>query len=51
MDDISKQSVSLEDAFFAEQDARLLEKMRAKAAQQEQRDALRSVIGPVPRAN
>ncbi len=41
---INPDARSLEDAFFARENARLLEEMRKKAALQERRDALRQVI-------
>lgn len=41
---INPDARSLEDAFFARENARLLEEMRKKAALQERRDALRDVI-------
>jgi len=41
---INPDARSLEDAFFARENAKLLEEMRKKAALQERRDALRQVI-------
>ncbi len=44
-DDVSKQSKSLEDAFFAQKDARVLERMRSRASREECRKALRDATG------
>jgi len=44
LDDLSSAGKSLEDAFFAKENARLLEQLRAKDRQAEQRTALRAVI-------
>ena len=41
---LSSAGKSLEDAFFAKENARLLEQMRAKAKHDERRKALRDVI-------
>jgi len=43
-DDIHPDARSLEDAFFGQENARLLDKLRAKVARQEQREALRQVV-------
>ena len=43
-DDINPDARSLEDAFFGQENARLLEKLRAKVERQEQREALRQVV-------
>jgi hypothetical protein len=43
-DDLNRAGRSLEDAFFARENARLLEELRAKALREERRKALRSVI-------
>src|SRR6188768_1543688 len=43
-DDVSSAGRSLEDAFFAKENARLLEQLRAKDRQEERRSALRAVI-------
>ena len=44
LDSLNAAGKSLEDAFFAKENARLLEKLRAKAKQEERRKALRDVI-------
>jgi hypothetical protein len=44
LDDLSSAGRSLEDAFFAKENARLLEELRAKDRREEQRNALRAVI-------
>ena len=44
LDDLNSAGKSLEDAFFAKENARLLEELRAKDRQEEQRKALRAVI-------
>jgi hypothetical protein len=44
LDDVSRAGRSLEDAFFAKENARLLEELRAKDRQEERRKALRAVI-------
>ncbi|HEY6507232.1 MAG TPA: hypothetical protein VIY56_04415, partial [Vicinamibacterales bacterium] len=43
-DGLSSVGKSLEEAFFAKENARLLEQLRAKAKQDERRKALRDVI-------
>lgn len=43
-DSLNSAARSLEDAFFAKENARLLEQLRAKARQEERRKALRDVI-------
>ena len=43
-DSLSSAGKALEDAFFAREDARLLEQLRAKAKQEERRKALREVV-------
>lgn len=43
--DINPDARSLEEAFFGQENARLLEKLRAKVARKEQREALRQVVG------
>ena len=43
-DSLNSAGKSLEDAFFAKENARLLEQMRAKAKQEDRRKALRDVI-------
>src|SRR5688572_23055335 len=42
--DLNRAGKSLEDAFFAKENARLLDQMRAKAQREERRKALRDVI-------
>ena len=44
LDSLTSAGKSLEDAFFAKENARLLEQLRAKAKQDERRKALRDVI-------
>jgi hypothetical protein len=44
LDSLNNAGKSLEDAFFAKEDARLLEQLRAKAKRDERRKALRAVI-------
>ena len=44
MEDLSSAARSLENAFFAKENARLLEQLRAKAEHQERRQALRDVV-------
>jgi hypothetical protein len=44
LDSLTSAGKSLEDAFFAKENARLLEQLRAKAKQEERRKALRDVI-------
>jgi len=44
MKNINPDAVNLEEAFFANQNARLLEQMRAKAERTEQRELLRRVV-------
>ena len=43
-DEINPDARSLEEAFFGQENSRLLEKLRAKVARQEQREALRQVV-------
>jgi hypothetical protein len=43
-DSLNKDARSLEDAFFARENARLLQQMRERAAQQERRAAMREVV-------
>ena len=43
-DDFNNAAKTLEDAFFAKENARLLQQMRDKARQQEQRAAMREVV-------
>lgn len=43
-DDLNPSARNLEDAFFAKENARLLQQLRDKTRQQEQRDAMRAVV-------
>jgi hypothetical protein len=48
---INPDAKSLEDAFFARENAKLLEQMRAKAERSQRRDSLRGVVGELDDAS